>query len=186
VNRRDFLRGLLGGAAVLSLPQAEAIKDMLDVPKGTYWVGPPEFVGKMPVRTELTVLPADDPAQRALGWRVEENIGIGVYNTSTPEERRERAERHQAWLDSLPDDYDHEQHIHLCSGTGSIHAIHETRGTQYSSLEIATSPPDLSADPVATITDLPESDPEQTVRRVEAAAANFVRVDGLGWLQLAA
>jgi hypothetical protein len=141
MNRRQFLRGLLGGAAVLSTTQAETLRQMLEPlpkPDGTYFLGPAEFVGKIPVRQELQVLPADDPKKLAMGWRIEENIGIGVYNTSTPEERRERAERHQAWLDSLPDDYDHEQHIHLCSDR-RVRAIHETRGQQYSSLEIANS-----------------------------------------------
>jgi hypothetical protein len=193
MDRRQFLRGLLGGAAVLSTVQAESIRKMLEpLPKPPiYGVTEPEFVGKIPVRQELQVLPADAPKKLAMGWRIEENIGIGVYNTSTPEERRERADRHQAWLDSLPDDYDHEQHIHLCSDR-RVRAIHETRGQQYSSLEIANSPPDPTlavyqwAPAVDTITDLPDTDPEQTVRVVQDTLTSHVRVEGLGWVQLAA
>lgn len=40
----------------------------------------PEFVGVMPIRTELTVLPADEPKKLKLGWIVKETVGIGVIN----------------------------------------------------------------------------------------------------------
>ena len=39
-----------------------------------------EFVGIMPIRTELTFLPADEPRQLKLGWVVSEKIGIGISN----------------------------------------------------------------------------------------------------------
>lgn len=34
----------------------------------------PELVGKLPVRQDLTVLPADEPEQRKIGWTVFENV----------------------------------------------------------------------------------------------------------------
>jgi hypothetical protein len=40
----------------------------------------PEFVGVMPVRQDVEVLPADEPKQLKLGWVVNEIIGIGVVN----------------------------------------------------------------------------------------------------------
>jgi len=40
----------------------------------------PEFLGKMPVRTELTVLPADNPSNKPIGFVCYENIGVGIFN----------------------------------------------------------------------------------------------------------
>ena len=42
----------------------------------------PEFVGRMPVRTEITVLGADDPRERTIGWTMLENRGIAFANQS--------------------------------------------------------------------------------------------------------
>lgn len=51
------------------------------VPKNTIYVlAPGEFVGAMPVRQDITVLPADDPRHLRLGWVVYEELGIGVIN----------------------------------------------------------------------------------------------------------
>jgi len=51
------------------------------VPVGAVFVcAEPEFFGRIPVRTELTVLSADDPKNRLIGFSVFENIGIGVHN----------------------------------------------------------------------------------------------------------
>jgi len=51
------------------------------VPEGTVYVcGEPEFFGRIPVRTELTVLSADDPKQRLIGFSMFEQIGIGAHN----------------------------------------------------------------------------------------------------------
>lgn len=40
----------------------------------------PEFVGVMPIRQDIEVLPADEPKQLKLGWVVNEIIGIGIVN----------------------------------------------------------------------------------------------------------
>jgi hypothetical protein len=51
------------------------------VPRGyVYICCEPEEFGRIPVRTELTVLSADDPKARTIGFSVFENLGIGAYN----------------------------------------------------------------------------------------------------------
>jgi hypothetical protein len=51
------------------------------VPVGYMYVcAEPEFFGRIPVRTELTVLSADDPKNRVIGFSVFENLGIGCHN----------------------------------------------------------------------------------------------------------
>lgn len=51
------------------------------VPPGTvYGCADPEFVGVMPIRQDIEVLPADEPKQLKLGWVVNEIIGIGIVN----------------------------------------------------------------------------------------------------------
>lgn len=51
------------------------------VPAGTvYCCCEPEMFGRIPVRTELTVLSADDPKARTIGFSCFENLGIGAYN----------------------------------------------------------------------------------------------------------
>ena len=51
------------------------------VPPGTvYACADPEFVGVMPVRQDIEIMPADEPRQLKLGWVVSEIIGIGIVN----------------------------------------------------------------------------------------------------------
>lgn len=51
------------------------------VPVGTvYGCADPDFVGVMPVRQDVEVLPADEPRQLKLGWVVNEIIGVGIVN----------------------------------------------------------------------------------------------------------
>jgi hypothetical protein len=51
------------------------------VPQGFLYICcEPEMFGRIPVRTELTVLSADDPKARTIGFSVFENLGIGAYN----------------------------------------------------------------------------------------------------------
>ena len=51
------------------------------VPPGTvYSCADSEFLGVMPVRQDIEVLPADEPKQLKLGWVVSEIIGIGIVN----------------------------------------------------------------------------------------------------------
>jgi hypothetical protein len=51
------------------------------VPAGTAFAcADPEFVGVMPVRQDIEVMPADEPKQLKLGWVVSEIVGIGIVN----------------------------------------------------------------------------------------------------------
>lgn len=51
------------------------------VPVGTVFAAAdPEFVGLMPVRQDIEVIPADEPKRLSLGWVVSETIGIGIVN----------------------------------------------------------------------------------------------------------
>ena len=51
------------------------------VPEGTVYIcGEPEFFGRIPVRTELTVISADDPKNRLIGFSIFEQLGVGAYN----------------------------------------------------------------------------------------------------------
>lgn len=51
------------------------------VPTGVVYVTcEAEFFGRIPVRSELTVLSADDPKARTIGFSCFEQIGIGAYN----------------------------------------------------------------------------------------------------------
>lgn len=51
------------------------------VPRDTIYVlAPGEFVGAIPVRQDITVLPADDPKNLRLGWVVYEDLGMAVIN----------------------------------------------------------------------------------------------------------
>ncbi len=51
------------------------------VPVGVVYVCcEPEFFGRMPVRTELTVLSADNPEERSIGFSMFQQLGIGMYN----------------------------------------------------------------------------------------------------------
>jgi len=51
------------------------------VPPGTvYACADPEFVGVMPIVSDIEVLPADEPKQLSLGWVVTENIGLAIVN----------------------------------------------------------------------------------------------------------
>jgi len=51
------------------------------VPKNAVYVlAPAQFVGAMPIRQDISVLPADDPKRLRLGWVVFEELGIAVIN----------------------------------------------------------------------------------------------------------
>jgi len=51
------------------------------VPAGTlYGCADAEFVGVMPIRQDIEVLPADEPKLLKLGWVVNEIIGVGFVN----------------------------------------------------------------------------------------------------------
>lgn len=51
------------------------------VPVGTVYVTTaPDFLGVFPIRIDLTVVAADDPANRMIGWSMFEQIGQSIHN----------------------------------------------------------------------------------------------------------
>lgn len=76
-TQRELLRtgylGNLWGASIYMSPQCQN--------NTIYFITEPEYLGVLPVRIDLTVVPADDPANRAFGWSIFENIGLGVHNS---------------------------------------------------------------------------------------------------------
>jgi len=75
-TQRELLRtgflGTLYGAQIFT---------SVEVPVGrVFLVTEPEYFGVLPVRIDLTVIPADDPARRRFGWSIFENIGATIHN----------------------------------------------------------------------------------------------------------
>lgn len=69
---RTGLMGTLWGAQIITSRL---------VPAGWVYVCcDPDMFGRIPVRTELTVLSADSPQKRTIGFSIFENIGIGCHN----------------------------------------------------------------------------------------------------------
>lgn len=66
------LQGNIYGVQVINTPQA---------PMGQVYVcGEKEFFGRIPVRTELTVISADNPRERVIAFSCFEQLGIGMHN----------------------------------------------------------------------------------------------------------
>lgn len=73
-------RSLLNTGLQASMWGADFITSRV-VPIGTVFVCTEEkFLAVMPQRIDITVLPADDPDNRLIGWSIFEQIGIGVWN----------------------------------------------------------------------------------------------------------
>ncbi|AEO93298.1 major head protein [Bacillus phage G] len=52
------------------------------VPQNTVYVlADPEFVGVMPIRQDIQVIPADKPEELRLGWVIYEELGLAVVNS---------------------------------------------------------------------------------------------------------
>jgi hypothetical protein len=52
------------------------------VPENTVFVlADPEFVGVMPIRQDIQVIPADKPEELRLGWVIYEEIGLAIVNS---------------------------------------------------------------------------------------------------------
>jgi len=71
ILRTGFIGSLYGASFFVSV---EVPTDRL------FLVTEPEYFGVMPVRIDLTVLPADNPKGRLFGWSVFQAIGIGIHN----------------------------------------------------------------------------------------------------------
>lgn len=76
VTQRELLQtGLYG-----HIFGADIIVSKIVPPKQVFACAEPEFVGVMPVRQDIEVLPADEPKQLKLGWVVSEIVGVAIVN----------------------------------------------------------------------------------------------------------
>lgn len=76
VTQRELLQtGLYG-----HIFGSDIIVSKIVPPKQVFAVAEPDFVGVMPVRQDIEVLPADEPKQLKLGWVVSQIIGVGIVN----------------------------------------------------------------------------------------------------------
>lgn len=75
-SQRDILR-----TGVFAVLHGAKIRVSRVAPKGYIYVcADPEFAGRVPVRTEITALSADEPKLRRLGFSIFEQLGIGAFN----------------------------------------------------------------------------------------------------------
>lgn len=75
-TRRDVLMsGLFGHLWTADIHVSHRVP-----PGSVYLLAPAEYVGAIPVRQDITVLPADDPKNLRLGWVIYEEIGVIVIN----------------------------------------------------------------------------------------------------------
>lgn len=76
-TQREILRtgymGNLWGSSIFMSPEVQ--DDTI------YIATEPEYLGVMPIRIDLTVIPADDPANRSFGWSIFQNLGLGIHNS---------------------------------------------------------------------------------------------------------
>lgn len=59
---------------------ADIIVSKIVTPGTVFGCADPEFVGVMPVRQDIEILPADEPKRLSLGWVVNEIVGFGIVN----------------------------------------------------------------------------------------------------------
>lgn len=75
-TRRDVLMsGLFGHIWTADIHVSHRVP-----PGSVYILAPAEYVGAIPVRQDITVLPADSPKELRLGWVIYEELGIIVVN----------------------------------------------------------------------------------------------------------
>ena len=75
-TRRDVLMsGLFGHIWTADIHVSHRV-----TPGSVYILAPAEYVGAIPVRQDISVLPADNPKELRLGWVIYEEIGIVVIN----------------------------------------------------------------------------------------------------------
>ena len=73
-------RELLVTGMMATLFGAQIYLDRM-IPQGKIYVtAEPEFVGIMPIMQDITVISADDPAERAIGWQFSERVGMCLIN----------------------------------------------------------------------------------------------------------
>lgn len=75
-TRRDVLMsGLFGHLWTADIHVSHRV-----TPGSVYLLAPAEYVGAIPVRQDISVLPADNPKELRIGWVIYEELGIVVIN----------------------------------------------------------------------------------------------------------
>lgn len=74
-KREVLMSGLFGHLFTADIHMSHRV-----TPGSTYCLAPAETVGAIPVRQDITVLPADNPRELRLGWVIYEELGIVVIN----------------------------------------------------------------------------------------------------------
>lgn len=74
------LREILQTGLYARIFGADIIVSKVVTPGTVFSLADAEFVGVMPVRQDIEVLPADEPKRLSLGWVVSEIIGLGIVN----------------------------------------------------------------------------------------------------------
>jgi len=78
-TRRDVLMsGLFGHLWTADIHVSHRVTE-----GSVYILAPAEYVGALPVRQDITVLPADNPKELRLGWVIYEEIGVVIINDYT-------------------------------------------------------------------------------------------------------
>jgi len=65
-----------------------------------------EFVGTIPLRNDITVLPADDPRRLRLEWTISESIGVVIINDYAVA-RLEIVDTNEVWNEAENSLYDY-------------------------------------------------------------------------------
>jgi hypothetical protein len=77
-----FRPGILRDGLLPSIWGAEVVVSRVVTPGQIYVAANNQMLGVLPVRVDLTVLPADDPVNRLIGWSIFEEIGMCLLNPS--------------------------------------------------------------------------------------------------------
>jgi hypothetical protein len=80
ISRNEERAELIGSGNIGSMWGAQIIVSRV-IPAGhIYLTAEPQFVGAMPVRTDIIVLSADNPVNHTIGWSIFEQIGMLCNN----------------------------------------------------------------------------------------------------------
>jgi len=72
---------LLTRSGIIGSLWGSQIQVTRSIPAGEIYISAePQHVGRMPIRTDLTIFPADDPVTQAVGWLISEQIGMVCLN----------------------------------------------------------------------------------------------------------
>jgi hypothetical protein len=77
---QETMQSLFRTGYVGKIYGCQVIRSRVIAPGTVYVCGEREYYGRMPVRTELTVITADVPQERKVGFSIFEQLGVLAYN----------------------------------------------------------------------------------------------------------